>query len=967
MSATDAHKKAIADAVGALGNSISIHSANTGTTKTATKEEREAAKQHILDTLGDSVKGAFVKHFGDNSSGSWTPGKVKNIIRLALNGDVLGTAYHESLHEFFDQLKKAGSTATQEVLQRVATNPIINRKIERLLADHPAAADQVRNSPEEAAAFMYQFWRAGLLKLGPEGQTLFEKIKSFFAGLLGKVSAEVRDMQHAEEVMQAFSSGVLKEDATRDAVLKALNTNAEAHTAALENLDKAGRDLVRQFGKVFFSSEAMLKGTKNKYMRNVAQMFHQETGEGKGDKQALLEATRQQMNIWTNRLENILTAYKPEDLELAREALSKNVPPKDRIAKEIVEKINEFNERMFEYITSRDVKRLDDDGNWVPVQHRADYFRRVWDTDVVRENAEKFKSMLLEHHPKQLQLIADQANAEIKSGTYVEGSASAEQMAKKPADRETVTPEMVADAIIARLLNANGQVELEESTSSLGMSPVATSVNRRTLSWIDPQQFDEFTSKDIVNVMSGYVSSMVKRAEYTRVFGNTGEGLRALVDKATLEEMGGDELVSSAEKTMPAAIKKWKVSKAKAASEGKYFDAPFPTLMSVGLNNHRLLKGDESAIESLTKARRVLSQGYKAIMAMEGTLGADMAPGLRKLNSALATYQSFRVLPLVLFSSINDVMGVVANEGKLGDAWNTFVSGIKEIKNSWAGTKSDGRDAVRAEEWGTVEATTRMEALGQLYGSMYMTGKARKLSNSFFKWNGMEGFNRGVRIAATVVAERAIKAFKTEGLDKNDAAAVARFEELFGKGFKPENIALDANGDLDIMNPINQAAVMRWVSKAVMSPNAAHRPIWGSDARMASVWMLKQFAYTFHRVMLKNAVAQAKLGNLRPALVMAVGYAQVAIAADVVKEAIIPGDDPPWMKMGLGSYLQHGVSRAGLFGVPGMIYDSAVYDYGVGLLGPTASQAMHAPFDPVDKTMLGALPAGGRLKALADE
>lgn len=32
MSATDAHKKAIADAVGALGNSISIHSANPGTT-----------------------------------------------------------------------------------------------------------------------------------------------------------------------------------------------------------------------------------------------------------------------------------------------------------------------------------------------------------------------------------------------------------------------------------------------------------------------------------------------------------------------------------------------------------------------------------------------------------------------------------------------------------------------------------------------------------------------------------------------------------------------------------------------------------------------------------------------------------------------------------------------------------------------------------------------------------------------
>ena len=978
---TEADVTAFTKALAGVGVKYSTQAADLGTNKRATKEEVAAAKQHILDTLGGSVKLIFVKHFGDNSSGSWTPGATTNVIRLALNGDVLGTAYHESMHEFFCQLGKAGNSATKAMLRRVAMNPLINRRIERLLADHPEAAAQVRSDPDEAAAFMYQFWRAGVLKLGPETQTFFEKIKAFFAKITGQVSAVALDAQHAETIMAAFSAGALKEDSTRETMLKSMNESSEAHEKALETLDKAGRDFTRTVGKLLFSAEAMLKGTKNQDMISIANDFHQEAGEAMGEKQGLLEATKQHMAIWTNRLENILAAhdektgkllYTPEDLELARKALSTGVPTKDRVAKELVEKITKFNEDMFKYITSRGVSRWDDEANkWVPVEHRADYFRRVWDTDAVRDNAEGFHSLLLKHHMKELTSIAKQANGEVANNTTVDPEfASSKEMKKAAADRQTITPEMVADAIVSRLLNANGQVELQESTSSIGMSPVAASVNRRSLSWIDAKVFDDFLSKDLTNIMSGYVSSMVKRAEHTRVFGNGAEKMKAKVDRAILREMGGSNLVLDAEEALPSTIKSWKSAKAawvEAGNAAKDFEPPFPTLRSVGQGIHFGRTGQEQGMKDLVKATKALEQGMKAIMAMEGTLGADISPALRRANSAMATYQTFRLLPLVLFSSINDVMGIVANGGELSDAWNALVAGIKEIKMSWGDKKSQGYAAKRAEEWGTVEATTRMENIGQIYGSMYMTNKARKLSNSFYKWVGMEGFNRGVRIAATTVAEHAIKADKTEGLDLSDPAAVARFETLFGKNFDPSAIALDANGELDINDTKNQAAVMRWVSNAVMSPNAAHRTIWGSDTRMASLWMLKQFAYTFHRVMLKNALAQAHLGNYRPAMVLAVGYAPVAIAADAVKEMLVPGDDPAWMKMGLGGYLRHGVDRAGIFGVPGMIYDSVSYDYGAGLLGPTLSQVAHVPFDSVAKSSVGALPFGGRLSKLVDD
>ena len=179
---TDADIEAFVKAM--AGTKQSTQTANLGTGRQATKDEQAAAKQHILDTLGSSVKGAFVKHFGDNSSGSWTPGATINTIRLALNGDVLSTAYHESMHEFFGQLGQAGSSATQAMLKRVATNGILNRKIERLLADHPAAAAQVRNDPEEAVAFMYQFWRAGGIKARRFIAASFDRYRSELLGLL---------------------------------------------------------------------------------------------------------------------------------------------------------------------------------------------------------------------------------------------------------------------------------------------------------------------------------------------------------------------------------------------------------------------------------------------------------------------------------------------------------------------------------------------------------------------------------------------------------------------------------------------------------------------------------------------------------------------------------------------------------------------------------------------------------------
>ncbi len=979
-----AHGKSVVDVL--EGTKPSSQTANRGAGRELyTEEEIAKAKKFIADRLGDSVKLAFVPYFGDNSSGSWTPTNTKSVIRLALNGDIFGAAAHESMHEFFALLGKAGSKQAQDILLRTATNKILLRKVERLLDGNPEAVKQINADPEEALAFMYQFWSAGLLKLGPETRTFFQKVKDYVAKVLGRLSKEMQDEVFVDKVFRAFDAGVLSKDgpytkpaltdgtkrtgpevmdgSIRDAMLRAFEQNSEAHEQALDAIDKKWRNVTRNVGKLGFSAEAMMLATGNKQIADIMSRFNQETGTamrtvGGKVSQPYFQGVTQHNGVFMNRLSNILTAYSPEDIELARKAMATGRVATDRVAKEITEKIYALNDDLFDYITSRKVMRLDDMAhNWVPVEKRKNYFPQVWNTDAVRDKPQDVIALLLKHNMKELTAIAANANAEVAAKRKMPiGTVSRARLADE--STHTITETEIAEAIVARLLQAGGYVDHDETTSDLGISPVATSVNRRSLDFVRHPDFDEFKSHDMTSIMTSYVSSMVKRAEYTKHFGPGGETLRDKFDAAVLEEIGGDKLVRAALKEHGKMLADYLSRQQDAVAANERFRERRPSLRVIGLELHTKEVGKDKVEVAHQKAVKDLEQAAKAIMAMEGTLGSDISPAARQVVSAITAYQTVRLLPTVLFSSINDVMGIVARGGELGDAWKALVRGMREVRLRWKDEKSTDSAAMRAEEWGTVEAGSQMEVLGQIYGSMYMTGAARRLSNSFFKWNGMEGWNRAMRIEASVIAERALTALAKHGYNKDDPAAVARVEALYGKGFDTADIKLDENGRLDSSDEANQAAMMHWVQSAIMTPNASHRTIWGSDPRMAPFWHLKQFAYTFHRVMLKGAFEQAKLGNYRPAMVLALGYAPVTIAAGAVKEMLIPGDEPPWMKGGLDDYLSYGVSRAGIFGIPGMTYSSISDDYGVNMLGPTVSQVVNATTDAPVETGLRALPLG---------
>lgn len=1007
---------------------------STGEKINLTAEERAAVEANVEDAIralvGESVRIKFRKAFADGSSGSWSSkqssarssaavDRTMNLIKISLNSNVMGTAFHESFHEIMHILRTNGGEKTAALLERAAMSPLMQARLSRMLDAHPEAQKQLA-IPEEAAAFMFQFWMLDPtgFKIGPETKSTFQKLKDFLKSVAGLFSETIRTANQAriqagmeaftaEQIMREFAagklaeakgmrfdSGILRGEARGQhrAVVGALNNSVAKHEAAVANINHSFQQLVDTAGKFVISAEAVMDATGNKHMVAIARMFHQKAGTAMRGDSNYSSGLRQQTSKWLNKVENIILGANKDDLELARQHLSMGTKPSSPEVKKLVDGLREYFGEMKTYIDTKKVSRYEPDaidpktgrkGAWVQIDFRKDYWPQAIDVDNLRKNSIEFEADLLKHHMAELQAIADEANIEIKSGTHVgDDTASATQMAKKPVDRATVTPEMVAAAITVRL-QRTGNIEMSEDASSLGITPAASAVNRRALGWLDKKVFDKYMSKDVADIVSTYTKSIVKRAEYQSRFGPDGRVLRELADKAILHELGGDELITKAEKAMPAAEKAWGRAKSAAIKAGMPFDAPFPTLRSVGQGVHAGQVGTKEHRAALVAAVGKLNQGMRAVQAMEGTLGDDISPAAREINSWLVTYQNFRTLSVMLFTSFQDVNGLMVNGGKLGDAWEGFTSGLREIKNTWKNQKSDSEMMARAEAWGAVDAGSFLDAMGETYASEFMSHKAKALSDKFFKYTGAEGWNRGIRGVAANVAERIITEWKTEGIG-TDKAQIARVERLFGKGFDVANIKMDENGRLDITDPANQAAITRWMLDAIPAPTAAHRPIWGSDPHFQTFMHLKNYTYTFHRVMLKGAVEQAKLGNYQPIAQLSLGYLPIAIAAGAVKEMLIPGDEPPWMKGGLGSYLEYGFARAGVLGVPQMYtenlfspsklltHPTQTFDNfdPAAVFGPSTDQLQNLLSVPIMEKHtvlgegLGALPGGNLLKRL---
>lgn len=399
------------------------------------------------------------------------------------------------------------------------------------------------------------------------------------------------------------------------------------------------------------------------------------------------------------------------------------------------------------------------------------------------------------------------------------------------------------------LVNGDGSLELAENEHTLGFTPWNPSVLDRQFTFINPSNaaaFAKFQSKDMADIMTSYTQRAVHRAEYAHTFGNDGEVITSKFLEAQKQGATQDEL----------------------------------------------------------------AMARKATMAMEGTLGYDFNPRLKEVMSGIVTYQNIVLLPLSLFSNLIDPLGVAMRSNDMKEAWKAFTYGMKGIADQLRGAGDDAQTEM-AKTLGIIDEQNMLEAMGHVYNSMHMSSFLKNINSKFFRYNGMEMWNQRMRVAAMMAAQRFIishaenvAAQVSRGENKNDSSSYKNHSKRYLEelGIAESDVFQLADGTIaltkdqllqagakksevsDIEKRI-QAAVFKWVDGAVLRPNAAHRPVWGSDPRYQLIFHLKQFTFSFHNTILRRVGEELKHGNVAPGWIL-MSYVPFMFLSDVLKGSL---------------------------------------------------------------------------------
>lgn len=778
--------------------------------------------QKILDEIrrirGKDVRVKIEKLVRDlGGSGQYTYDKAtgERIIEVAINAaSPLGTARHEAMHDFFRFL--GGSPAMRSVardLRDATSAPHVIKRLRELLKDHKAALDQL-SDPEERAAYAYQFWAEGALKLGSTGTGVFHTIRKFLKDMFGIVTAG----QRGEDLLRAFHDGKFAEPSTVQEVLQDLN---DANGDRLHNkMERASPALTKAIRAVLIAAPDRLRWFENSDLNTLSDMLFSETG-----KSGFIQNKDQQEGIWTNKLADIIRGTTAVERREAVEQLQ-SMKPESALAKKLVA----FNKEIHEYMREAGVQSWDSEKKkFVPLREVQNYFTRSWDPDAIMRNRSEFEALLRD-----------------------EGGVPATQAAK------------LADAL-ARGMEKRPRPK--ESAMELGYMPYAPHTAERVLTFINAKNADKFAKfqhKDLADIMTSYVTSSTHRAEYARMFGNNGERIAELISKS-------------------------------------------------GITN-----------------QAELTEISNAVQALEGSLDPGMwSPETKQFMSSIQTLQNVILLPLALASQMVDPIVLAARSGDIRDAGRAYITALSRLKNTItkSGSKVSGEEL--AEILGVVSENTTLQAMAMAYGTTRMSKRVENINRVFFKYNGMQGWNNSMRIAATAAGERYLIA------NKGNNKALAEL------GLTSEDVKVDKNGRLDVSSPKVQQAMFRFVDQAVLRPSAANRPVWMSDPRFLLVAHLKQFTYAMHNVVLKRASRELADGNPKPWGILMLTLPAI-LAADMAKFALTGTAPSTW---GFKDYLVHAVERSGLLGLGDFgVQATRGVDMGKmpgeGLFGPTFENLM---------------------------
>jgi hypothetical protein len=791
--------------------------------KEMTPEQQKEIRGFIEKVLGPKAAVLFDKmaHAGEfaNLNGVET-------LRIALGAlDPIGTARHETAHALFLRLMRSDKQAAQ-ALMAAANSPTIISRLRTLLKGHPDAIKQLtakgqmeldknldeptaqQNAQEERIAYMYQFWAANQLQVGPRTEGWFNKVSRFFKSIVGfwtETFQDMRNTEKAEQIFDLFHRGELANPNTVAEVLR-------------EKMPKAGFDRWTEmmpeawkfFDKAWSTADGIVRGMNIPAFTRIATQMYVPVG--KQDSVPGFNQTKHVViNVYINRVNKVLENSTEVEQREAMEILQggPNIQSGVR-ARAIAQGMRPILDDLYNYLVKSKVKAVvwnakDKKYEEHDLEKVPSYFPRYYDKDVIVERRSEFVDMLTRN-----------------------GMSKAEALE------------------VAENLTRTSKHAPQENDDVAGLTFFAPNTQQRRLD-VPAKELAPYLKKDLHGTMASYISFAARRGEYTRRFGNQGQKIEDAVKEATSEGATPDQV-------------------------------------------------------------RVFNQ---AVQAWEGSLGHEIDPKLKSLFGAMVTYQNVRLLPLALFSSLVDPQGILVRGGTMSDAFGAYVRGVRSLM-------ADYKDEAwqLAEDVGTISTSVDSHMLADAYGTQYMTGMQRHLNQWFFKWNGMEAWNRAMRVAATAAGERFIIRHATDPNEHSERY----MKEL---NLEPKDVQVQ-DGRL-VLNSRTRAAINQWVDGAVLRPNSSIRPIWMSDPRWMLVSHLKQFAYSFQKTIIARMLHEMENGNYTPAFALA-SYVPLMLGADLLRAMVTPGgaDDDALKRLGLGGLLSRGVQRAGLFG-PG---EYAMYAWG---------------------------------------
>lgn len=795
------------------------------------------------------------------------------------------TVHHEAMHDFFEMLRQGEHRHRPEVakvrraLQAWAHDDQVMRTLSKHYQGTPAWAHISRTDEvgmHERIAYGYQLWVEGKLDLEPKAD--LGVVGNFFRDLFRWFASLIGvhfGPERAQEVFAAFAEGRFADETANGGLKMAEWVRANPQFVPTA-AEKAGKTMGEMAEKLVSSASTRMRATGLPAAIKLADLFHQDVGhEGQG--LGFLQERAMQTGVWTAKLNGILKDTNAQQRAVALRNLQSMRHPKSTLE----HNIRALLEEMHAYLQEAGVKRqigTDEYGKpiWGDMGKVTNYFPRYWDSAAIRANPEKFAEAL-----------------------------------------EPFMGEIAARTAADKIALSDGMTDLADNDQQIGFTPGAESVNRRVFDFINvgnAHEFVEFQIQDLTAVLTSYVNKAVHRAEYARRFGNGGEKLTEILQDLFREGATQEDL---------------------------------ETIM-------------------------------KGTAAMTGVLGAnEINRTWAGIQGNIIAIENLALLPLSLFASLIDPLGIAIRTGSFKDAWEGFKRGMeqlrKDLTSKVTGAKQEETELeLLVRDLGVLDENSMMNAYGDAYSGNYMSRGLKKLNETFFRWNGMEGWNKAMRVQATIAgsqfilkhlrtvndekADPKVKAeskryldemgLKAEDLKKVETKAVSLTRRQLHAGDPAVEVIWATNNREELLKSKEddttyrlRRALFKFVDSAVLRPNAAHRPIWGSDPRFALIFHLKQFTHSFQEVIMKRVWHEWKQGNTKPAQV-ALTYIPFMAAADAAKAMLLgKGFD-----MSLGQFFGKEVERSGLLGT-GQYAVDAVQDMARGdnpaasFVGPAADHA----------------------------